>query len=413
MTAPKRPLSILAFSPYLPYPPDHGGRIRTFLLLRALARLGHRVSLVVLLGDDDAGRDVAGLKSAGIDVVTVPQARRFGDQTFADRLRKLGNLVRGRSDVLARYWSDPALAAARAAGPVDVVIAEALWTAPLALALDAPARVLNAHNVESVIAERIAASTVGRAARALAEREARGLRRDEVGCVRGFDAVAVVSEEDRCELSRRAPEAHMTVVGNCVDTETLQPLPAPVAEAPRCLFIGSANYAPNVTAVKWFVEQVFPQVRERHPDARFQVVGADPPERWRRLAATHAGVELLGYVENVADAYRGATQVVVPIHVGGGTRLKILEALALGRPVVATTIGAEGLGLDHQRHALIADDPKEFASSIDRLHGDAALLERITGAGREHVEAVGSASVLGGVFEALIREAHARATEGR
>lgn len=413
MTAPERRLSVLALCPYLPFPPDHGGRIRTFLLLRELVRRGHEVTLLALLGAEDAGRDADGLRAEGIRVVTVPHERRFGALTWSDRLRKLGNLIKGRSDVLARYWSDAAVETARGLGAFDVAVAEGLWTAPLAMAVDASARVLNAHNVESMIADRIAAATDGGTARAAAAREASGLKRDEAEYGARFDAVAVVSEDDRRGFLDLAPEASVEVVGNCVDTDALALLPLPRDGGEiRCLFIGTPSYAPNGDAVAWFVREVLPRVREGGRPVRFDVVGANPPESWRQLAAEHEGVNLLGYVVDVVDAYRSATQVVVPIRVGGGTRLKILEALALGRPVVSTTVGAEGLGLKHGTHALIADDSAAFSEAILRLANDESVVARMVRAGRDHVENVGSATAMGEAFERLLLDAHARRRRG-
>ncbi|NRA96326.1 MAG: glycosyltransferase, partial [Planctomycetes bacterium] len=256
------PLSVLAFSPYLPYPPDHGGRIRTFLLLRELVRRGHDVALVPLLDDEGERTRVSGLEEAGIRVEPIVHPRRFGTLTIADRVRKLANFARGRSDVLARFWSDAAVRASRSlGGGFDVVLAEVLWAAPLALAVEGAPRVLDTHNVEYVIADRTAEQTDGAMKRAAARLEARGLRKDEAHLLRGFESVICVSETDRDAITTIAPDVPIEVVGNCVDTELLQPL-EPVGDGPPvCLFIGSANYPPNLTAVEHFATEVLPKVR--------------------------------------------------------------------------------------------------------------------------------------------------------
>ena len=403
------PLSVLAFSPYLPYPLDHGGRIRTFLLLRELVRRGHDVVLVPLLADDRELAQVAGLEEAGVRVEPIVHPRRFGVLTAADRLRKLANLARGRSDVLARFWSDAAVRTARSlGGGVDVVLAEVLWAAPLALAIDGAARVLNAHNVESIIADRTAEQTAGTLRRTLARLEARGLKKDEARLLGGFDSVVCVSDVDRDAMASMAPHVAVEVIGNCVDTERLQPL-EPVSDGPPvCLFIGSANYPPNLTAVEHFATRVLPKVREELPGARFVVVGADPPERLRRLASDDAGVEIRGYVDDVVDSYRGCTQSVVPIQVGGGTRTKILEALALQRPVVSTTVGAEGLPVEHEEHLLIADGAAAMAAAVVRLHTDTVLRDRLVRDGRALVENRGSARAAGEALERVLMAARSR-----
>ena len=406
------PLSVLAFSPYLPYPPDHGGRNRTFLLLRELVRRGHDVALVPLLQDEGERRHVKGLESAGIRVEPIVHPRRFGTLTVADRVRKLANFARGRSDVLARFWSEAAVRASRSLGDrFDVVLSEVLWTAPLALAVEGAARVLDTQNVEYVIADRTASQTDGTLKRAAARLEARGLRKDEAHLLRGFDSVICVSETDREAMMALVPDVPVDVVGNCVDTDSLQPL-APLDRGPPvCLFIGSANYPPNLVAAEQFATEVLPKVREKIPGARFVVVGADPPERLKRLASDSSGVEVLGYVDDILDAYRACTQAVVPITVGGGTRTKILEALALHRPVVSTTVGAEGLPVEDEKHLLIADSADAMAASVVRLHTDTSLRDRLLRGGRALVEASGSAGAAGEALERVLLAARLRRME--
>ncbi len=402
-------LSVLAFSPFLPYPPDHGGRIRTFLLLRELARRGHDVHLVPLLGSAEERRHVAGLEEAGISVHPVVHPRRFGRLTLCDRGRKVGNYLRGRSDVLRRFWSEEALGVVAGLGrSFDVVLAEVLWSAPLARAVEGTVHVLDTHNVEHVIATRTAAQTSGALKRGLAALEARGLRHDEAALLRAFDGVVAVSEVDRESLLQLAPGITCDVVGNCVDTDQLQPLPAPGGGPPVCLFMGSANYPPNLDAAEFFATGVLPSLRRRFEGARMLMVGADPPPRLQELAAANPGVELLGYVDDIVEVYAESTVSVVPIRVGGGTRTKILEAMALKRPVVSTTVGAEGLSVEDQRHLLIADTAESMAEAVARLHTEAGLAERLSSEGRGFVEDFGSAASAGAAFEQVLRDAHAR-----
>lgn len=412
MSGPRDGLSILALSPFLPYPPDHGGRIRTFLLLRELARRGHRVRLVPLVESESEKRHLAALEAAGISAAPVVHLRRFGRLTPRDRARKLLNLIRGRSDLLARFACPAAVHTARslesAPGSFDVVLAELLWTAPLALELPARARVLNAHNVETLIAERTAREARGWTGRVLTRLEARGMRRDESRLVRGFDTVVVVSEADRRQMDGLVPGLRLEVVGNCVDTESLAPLAPPPEGPPVCLFMGTAAYPPNAAAIERFAREIFPRVRSAAAGARFVAVGANPPPGLERLAAGTPGMELAGYVENVVDAYARATQLVVPIEVGGGTRTKILESLALGRPIVSTAVGAEGLPVKHEEHVLIADEPEAFARAVIRLHRDRHLAGRLIDRGRRLVEREGSARAAGERLERILVETATR-----
>ena len=219
-------MKILAISPFFPYPPDHGGRIRTYLLLRELARLGHAVHLIPLIEREGEKKHVLALAKDEITTTPVLHPRRFGRLCIRDRLRKGANLILGRSDVLSRFWAPAALLAARSLDidSWDVVLSELLWTAPLALAIAARSHVLNAHNVETVIARRTAADTGGLFSRGAAHLEARGMHRDEARLVSRFDSVVVVSEEDRRHMQTLVPAAELEVIGNCVDTDVLKVL---------------------------------------------------------------------------------------------------------------------------------------------------------------------------------------------
>jgi len=398
-------MKILALSPFMPFPPDHGGRIRTYLLLRELARLGHGVHLIALMEREEERDRAAALEADGIRTTPVLHTRRFGRLTWTDRLRKAVHLLTGHSDVLSRFTSPAALKAARRLeeGPWDIVLSELLWTAPLALRLEARCSVLNAHNVETLIARRTAARTPGFPARWIARLEARGMGRDEARLVRDFDTVIVVSEADRRHMESLDPGLACTVIGNCVDTDVLKPLPPPPPEAsPVCLFMGSANYPPNREAIETFARGAFPRVRRRYPDARFLAVGADPPESLKRLEAEVPGVEVAGYVDDILPVYRESTVVVVPIRVGGGTRTKILEALALGRPVVSTAVGAEGLDLEHPKHLLIAGSEEAFVRAVVSIHEDRNRLRALVETGRARVEAHASAHRSGILLERIL-----------
>jgi glycosyltransferase involved in cell wall biosynthesis len=164
-----------------------------------------------------------------------------------------------------------------------------------------------------------------------------------------------------------------------VDTEHLQPDSSPV-DPEALLFVGSLNYRPNADGVAWFVEEVLPRVRRARPGAVLTIVGRGTPALLRRLAAP--GVIVAGAVDDVLPYLRRASVVVAPLRVGGGTRLKVLEGLSMAKPVVSTTLGAEGLDVADGEHLLLADEPAEMAGSILRLLADPALGRRLGDAGR-------------------------------
>jgi glycosyltransferase involved in cell wall biosynthesis len=217
----------------------------------------------------------------------------------------------------------------------------------------------------------------------------RKLKRYEALVMRRCDAVVAVAEADRTTLLGLAPEATIGVVPNGVDTAYFSSaamandhVGALNFSAPTLVFSGTLDFRPNVDAVTWFVREVLPRMRARRPDARLLVVGKRPAPALQRLADEGA-LLLTGELSDVRPYLAGAAVYVVPMRIGGGVRLKLLEALALELPVVSTSMGAEGLsGLHAGTHCLLADDAPGFAEATLRLLDDAALGRRLGAGGR-------------------------------
>jgi glycosyltransferase involved in cell wall biosynthesis len=207
-----------------------------------------------------------------------------------------------------------------------------------------------------------------------------------------FDAVIAVSEPDKAQFEREYGWPHVYAIDTAVDEEYFRN--DGTAEVPgRVLFIGSMDWMPNQDGVLWFVHEVWPLVRAIRPEATFHIVGRHPPRTIRALSST-PGVTVTGGVPDVRPHLAGAEVVVVPLLVGGGTRLKIYEAMAMRRAVVSTTIGAEGLPVTHGEHYLAADDPSDFAGAVVKLLADSGYRAGVgTAADRFVRERYGSESV--------------------
>jgi len=244
--------------------------------------------------------------------------------------------------------------------------------------------VLFAHNVEHVIWQRM--RDVERRAwrRALLALESRKMRRYEArACARAQLTIAV-SDADRRLLAAAAPDARVRAVPTGVDVDYFAP--DGVAEVPgRLVFTGSMDWYPNEDGIARFIEAVLPRVRREVPNATLTVVGRNPSARLRAAAAA-ARVQVTGLVDDVRPHMAEAAVYVVPLRIGGGTRLKIFEALSMAKAVVSTAVGAEGLPLAPDRHFLQADDPAAFAAAVTALLGDAGRRRAIGGAGRRLVE---------------------------
>jgi sugar transferase (PEP-CTERM/EpsH1 system associated) len=372
-------VNILVFAPYPPCPPRFGGAARVYHLLRVLART-HRVTLLCFASPAEAAEQ-APLRELGIAVHTVdyPPAARW------KRLYQLRSLV-GRAYSFYLHSSRPmtaALAGLLARQPFDLVQVEfgdlgGYYTLPGTII-----RVLDEHNVEYRLLERTWRQERSLLRRLYYRRAARKLRDDELAACRGVDAILTTSDVDRATLAPQVEGRPIRVVPNGVDTSYFTPGPA-LADATRVVFTGAIDYQPNTDGVLYFCREIWPRVREAAPDTAFAIVGKDPPPQVRALAGDR--VLVTGTVPDVRPWMRSAAAFVVPLRVGGGTRLKILEAMATGRAVVSTSLGCEGIEVTPGEDILIADTPGAFADAVLRCLREPALRERLGARGRALVE---------------------------
>jgi len=372
----------LVLSPFVPYPPVDGGRLRIYELMRRVAQR-HDVDFVALSdGSDDSLDSANELRRIGFDVTTVvhsPPAARAAAQA----------LRRGRSYYGTRYRSEElqGLLASRLAGSAyDVVQAEYSYMGAYR-PLDATRWILDEHNVEFRINETLAGAPANAAYRAYARRERRLRRREELrACIRA-DHVLATSGVDRDALRRELPNLPVTVVPNGVDLDRFSPAARrPSTGPPTAVFIGKMDYRPNVDAVTWFADDVLPRIRRVLPRFSLQVIGG-PLAGGVAALGGREGIAILGRVEDTRPYLDSAGMALIPLRAGSGTRLKILEAFAAGVPVASTGIGCEGLAVEHGRELLVADDAAAFAAAAVRLADDPALCSRLTTEARALVEA--------------------------
>lgn len=379
-------MKILFLTPYLSWPPDHGGRIRTFHLLAALAG-SHEVVNVTGLSSRDHPEHVAALQEHGLRVVGTPLDPAFGKLGSRDRVQKAMALLRGRSSIVARFRSEALarLVLEEVAAAPDLCVLDHVWMGAYRAELGNLPYVFSAHNVENHLLAQNAARTSGRLSRLLARREAIGLARFETDVARHARTVVVVSEGDGERLRDLTPHDRVRVVPNGVDVKARPLLPAPSFEPLRLLYVGGYDYGPNAAAARTLVREVLPRVRRTEPKAEALLVGHDPAGALSELDA-YDGVRRLGRVPEVMPWYRDCSALVVPLAVGGGSRLKIIEAWAVGRPVVSTAIGADGLAAVHEENLLLAETPSEIANAVLRLAREPGLRARLVAEGRRRAE---------------------------
>jgi glycosyltransferase involved in cell wall biosynthesis len=211
----------------------------------------------------------------------------------------------------------------------------------------------------------------------------RKLAREERAAWRRFDGVALTSERDESVLRGEHPTCRTAVIPNGVDVNAFARSTAP-PDPDTILFFGAINYFPNADGVTFFIDDVLPAIRRRRPDATFRVLGPGAGEEV--LARSGNGVDIVGMVDDVNPHLDRAAVVVVPLRIGGGTRLKIVEALAKGKAVVSTRIGAEGIDVVDGEHLLLADDPRDIADRVEQVLADPLLARRLGDAGRRLAE---------------------------
>lgn len=369
-------MRILLISPYVPVPAQDGGSIRVVEIARGLAQ-HHEVGLACLGGPVStiSRRQLADL---GVELLA--------EAPLPDRRRAAFRSLRTGSSY---YWSrfdSPTFAAELSEvarhGHFDTVQVEYTYMAHYAPDLGRP-WVLDAHNVESSLADQFAAGEGSRLYNRYAERESRLRRTEEAWAAQACGVLLAVSDDDAARFRTLAPGVVVEVAPNGVDTARFGPR-APDG-SPRALFVGKLDYRPNAAALRWFIDEVLPLVRRRRPEFVLQVVGQVSETQRRDWSVP--GVELLGRVDETEPLLAAAALSVVPLLHGSGTRLKVLESLGARCPVVTTSIGAEGLEVLDGVHARVADTAQEFAAAVGDVLDDPDGAARRAEAGYAHVEA--------------------------
>ena len=262
--------------------------------------------------------------------------------------------------------------------------------------------VLFQHNVESEIWRRHAETETNPAKRLVYGREYQRMLGYERATVRKFHSVIAVSGHDRKLMSAWVDPARVTVVPTGVDLEQYAPEDSEREPGPLVMFTGAMDWEPNVDAMEYFCGEIWPAVKQRMPGARLRIVGRNPDGRVRSFAGE--SVEVTGRVPSVAKHLREAAVVVVPLRIGGGTRLKIYEAMAAGKAVVSTSVGAEGLDVHPGRDIILADSATEFGDAVLKLLQDRELRQRYGRAAAETAAGCGWPGVAR-KFEAVLRQA--------
>ena len=365
------------------WPLNTGGRQRSFHIISELAQR-HRMTVLTTHG---VGDDATGLAAhlPGCEVVSVPyslpkrDSRAFALALFRSWFSPL--------PVTLWKWRIPALQheVLRRLMPekTDLCVVDFLYAIPnLPREVHVPT-VLFEHNAEYLIWKRLYDAETRPLRRALLAIEWKKLRRAEANACAHSQLTLAVSENDRTALAAAAPQAKVRAIPTGVDTSYFHPNGTRQSAA-KLVFTGSMDWYPNEEGILYFIDSILPLIRREIPEASLTIVGRNPTPQVR--AAESAAVRVTGTVEDVRPYVGEAAVYVVPLRIGGGTRIKIFEALSMGKAVVSTRIGAEGLPLVPGEHFLAADDPEDFARAVIELLRDPARRNRLEHSGRKLVE---------------------------
>lgn len=374
-------MRIAFVTPYLPWPADTGGKLRSFYLIKGLAA-AHEVDLyTVAYGERPVPGPLAGL-CRRVDITLLKPAP--GSQ-------RLSRIVANGAPRSVQHFRTPEsmdYVQGQLAQGYDLLVCDEIAVSPYITTLPASVRtprVVNRQKIDYLHYQEMAQTRGLGRDKALDWLEARRLRRFEYGEMPHYHAVAVCSAEDSREAQRQAPGVPVEVIVNGADTEFFTPLRAP-DPAPTLLLLGTMHYYPNVDAARYYFETMHEALRARVPGLRVLIVGHNPPPEIGALGR-RPGVTVTGSVPDIRPYLARSWVQAVPLRLGGGTRLKIVESMAAGLPVVSTSVGAQGLhAATAGEHFLLADGPEAFVAHTAALLLNEGARTRMAAAARAFVE---------------------------
>ena len=379
-------MKILFITQLCPYPPTSGSAIKSYNILKHLG-LKHEVDLLTFIRSEGEIPLLSHLAQycRHVDYCMIKRSKGLN---LANAVK---SLLASKSFIITRD-SHPGMRAKvhdRLKDKPDLIYADHLqmfqfvpYPSPCPVLLDD-------HNAEWRIIERFfSSSDTPLMQRLFASLEWRKLRSYELDSSGKADIVLTVTSQDRDVLvSNGVPPEKVVPLPVGVDTDHIRPVLLP-KNSNRVLALGTMSWPPNADAIAYFVKSIYPLIKSKKPDARFTIVGANPPREISVLSERDMSIEVTGYVDNIRTAVEDTGVFVVPLRIGSGMRVKILDAMALGLPVVTTSIGCEGISINPGEHVLVADTPEEFADSVIHLLRNYNERLRLGSAGRNLVESL-------------------------
>ncbi len=382
----KHSLNILFVSATVPYPTIDGGRIRVLSLVSNLCQF-NKVAFLTFITSAKDEEGIEKLRELGIEVVGV---RWNYDDKASNLSILLSQIIRGKPLTVAKYYSPKMLDELNRLineRNFDVIHFEMLHTGQYLSSLHASHSVktiLDQQNIDSLIWQRLFRTESNPIKKLAYHWQYRSFTKFERKLCPDFSTCVCVSDEDRKRLLQICPTANTDVAPNGVDLEYFEPVNENIQKS-MLVFTGSMDWQPNEDAVLFFCDHIFPLIKAKIPKIAFYIVGSKPTERVLQLDNIE-GVTVTGFVDDVRSYIADAEVYVVPLRIGGGTRLKILQAFAMEKSVVSTSVGCEGIDVTDGENILISDEPSQFAENVIRLLMDRQLSHKLGENGRNLVQ---------------------------
>lgn len=402
-------LNILYVSQMPASPPRFGAQARLHGLMTQLAQR-HDITAVMLVDDEfDIEECRVAMQAYCREVVLIKNP--YGRDGLAKRLLQLRSLASTRSFERLRVVvpeMQQALDKVLRAKRFDIVNLEFTFLGHCDLrqappGAKIPALVVDSHNIDYDLARQYTRTGGSPLRRLYAEANWRKLRREELGTYGRADGVYLCSVADQQRLLDDIPAARTMVIPNAADVDFYKPRPTdPQPDGRTIVFFGLMSYMPNIDGATWFIQEIWPRIADANPNARCKIIGGSPSPQL--LALAEPRIEFTGFVPDLRPHIAEAAAVIVPLRLGGGTRLKIVEAMAMGKAMVSTTLGAEGIDAVAGHDILIEDQPEAFADAVIRLLAEPELATRIGHSARQLSEARYAWSAAAKALEGFYRQ---------
>lgn len=368
-------MKILQLTPRNPYPPDDGGKIGIFGITKYLSLRGHDITLLSIVSNQND--DISGLrKYCKVETVTMNTTNNYIDMFF--------NLFSSVPYTVSKYHRKPFLEKLNKflqETQFDIVHVDHLHMAYYGKFVKErfgiPV-VLREHNVESTIWERYYREVANPFVKLYTRLQFEKVYRYESRIVEDFDQCFMITKQDKKRIERMNPKVKASVIPAGVDTSFFYPMDLPI-EPCSVVSVASMDWPPNIKGILWFITKIWPLVKQKIPQAKIYIVGKNPSPEVKELAAKD--IIVTGFVDDVRQYMAKAAVFIVPLKAGGGMRIKILNALSMGKAVVSTSIGCEGIDVENGKNIYVADTENEFAQRIMELLEDSNKRDKLGEAG--------------------------------